>query len=111
MNSILESIFGTLLGGMFGGAMRRQIDRRVAARTRDLAVEASRVATALRAANMHLFFQDRDLCYKSVISPQGDGVGMALIGRTDEQVLPSTRARCRDRGEEESHCYRRGGRL
>jgi len=90
MNRIVESIFGGLLGGMFGVAMRRQIDRRVAARTRDLAVESSRIATALRAANMHLFFQDRDLCYKSVISPQGDGIGMALIGRTDEQVLPST---------------------
>jgi PAS domain S-box-containing protein len=89
MNRIVESIFGALLGGMFGGAMRRQIDRRVAARTRDLAVEASRIATALRAANMHLFFQDLDLCYKSVISPQGDGVGVALIGRTDEEVLPS----------------------
>jgi two-component sensor histidine kinase len=90
MNRIVESIFGGLLGGMFGGAMQRQIDRRVAARTRDLALESSRIATALRAANMHLFFQDRDLCYKSVISPQGDGVGRALIGRTDEQVLPST---------------------
>jgi PAS domain S-box-containing protein len=75
---------------LFGDAVRKQIDRRVAARTRDLAVESSRIATALRAANMHLFFQDRDLRYKSVISPQGDGAGMELIGRTDEQVLPST---------------------
>ena len=88
--NFLESIFGTLWGGISGGTMQRRIDRRVAARTRDLAVESSRIATALRAANMHLFFQDRDLCYKSVISPQGDGVAVALIGRTDEQVLPST---------------------
>jgi PAS domain S-box-containing protein len=90
MNSILESISGALLDHVFGGAMRRRIDRQVAARTRELAMEGSRIATALRAANMHLFFQDRELCYKSVISPQGDGVGVALLGRTDEEVLPST---------------------
>jgi PAS domain S-box-containing protein len=82
MNTVLERILGRVL--------RRQVDGRVAARTRDLAVESSRIAAALRGANIHLFFQDRELRYKTVISPQGDGAGVELVGRTDEQVLPST---------------------
>jgi PAS domain S-box-containing protein len=81
---------GSVLERMLGGAMRRQIDRRVAARTRDLALEAHRVAAALRGANMHLFFQDRELRYGEVIGPQGAGVGEALLGHTDDEVLPST---------------------
>jgi PAS domain S-box-containing protein len=80
----------TVLEWVLGAALRRQVDRRAAVRTRDLSVEASRIAAALRGANIHLFFQDRELRYKSVISPQGDGAGIELVGRTDEQVLPST---------------------
>jgi PAS domain S-box-containing protein len=82
MNRVLE--------WMLGATLRRAIDRRVASRIRDLAVESSRIATALRGANVHIFFQDLELRYNSVISPQGDGGGIDLLGRTDEQVLPST---------------------
>src|SRR3984893_16811348 len=75
---------------MFGHPLRERIDRRVAERMRDLANEAARVETALRCAKMHIFLQDRELRYLSVISPQGGSVGAHLLGRTDEQVLPST---------------------
>jgi PAS domain S-box-containing protein len=80
----------TIWEWLLGGALRRHIERGVAARTRVLAMESSRIADALRGANMHLFFQDRELRYKSVIGPQADGIGIELVGRTDEQVLPST---------------------
>src|ERR1700730_13445668 len=82
MNTVLEWLSGV--------ALRQQINRRVAARTRDIAVESNRIATVLRGANMHFFFQDRELRYKSVISPQRNDVGIELLGRTDEQVLTST---------------------
>jgi PAS domain S-box-containing protein len=75
---------------LFGRPLQERIDRRVAERMRDLANEAARVETALRGANMHIFFQDRELRYLSVISPQGGSVGTQLLGRTDEEVLPST---------------------
>src|SRR6266852_4809492 len=51
---------------------------------------AARIEAALRAAKMHVFFQDRDLRYTTVASAEGEGVGAELLGRTDEQVLPST---------------------
>jgi PAS domain S-box-containing protein len=72
----------TVVEWLFGAALRRLVDYRVAARMRDF-------AAAMRGANMHVFFQDRELRYKAVISLQRDGVGIELIGRTDEQVLPS----------------------
>jgi PAS domain-containing protein len=69
----------TVVEWLFGAALRRMVDYRVAARMRDF-------AAAMRGA---VFFQDRELRYKAVISLQRDGVGIELIGRTDEQVLPS----------------------
>ena len=73
-----------------GAALRRQIDRGVAARTRDLAIESNLIVDALRGADMHLFFQDCELRYKSVIGPQTARIGIELVGRTDDEVLPST---------------------
>jgi PAS domain S-box-containing protein len=72
----------TVVEWLFGAALRRLVDYRVTARMRDF-------AAAMRGANMHVFFQDREFRYKAVISLQRDGVGIELIGRTDEQVLPS----------------------
>ena len=72
----------TVVEWLFGAALRRVVDYRVAARMRDF-------AAAMRGANMHVFFQDCELRYKAAISLQRDGVGLELIGRTDEQVLPS----------------------
>ncbi len=76
MTALLEWVLGTT------------IDRRVKERTRELTAESVRVATALRGSNIHMFFQDRDLRYRSVISPN-EGA-KRLVGRTDEQILPST---------------------
>jgi hypothetical protein len=47
-------------------AFRRHIDKRVAERTEHLRHETVRIEAALRAAKMHVFFQDRDLRYKTV---------------------------------------------
>jgi len=77
-----SSRMNTVVEWLFGAALRRLVDYRVAARMRDF-------AAAMRGANMHVFFQDRELRYKAVISLQRDGVGIELIGRTDEQVLSS----------------------
>jgi PAS domain-containing protein len=62
----------------------------VTERTERLQHESARIEAALRAARMHVFFQDRDLRYKIVVSALGEGVGTELLGRTDDQVLPST---------------------
>jgi PAS domain S-box-containing protein len=80
----------TVLARWLDAAFRRHIDKRVAQRTEHLRQEAARIEAALRGAKMHVFFQDRDLRYKTVVSAHGEGVGAALLGRTDEQVLPST---------------------
>src|ERR1700722_12729387 len=80
----------TVLARWLDAAFRRHIDKRVAERTEHLRREAARIEAALRGAKMHVFFQDRDLRYKTVVSAHGEGVGAALLGRTDEQVLPST---------------------
>jgi hypothetical protein len=79
----------TVLARWLDAAFRRHIDKRVAERTEQLRREAARIEAALRGAKMHVFFQDRDLRYKTVVSAHGEGFG-ADLGRTDEQVLPST---------------------
>ena len=80
----------TALARWLDAALRRHIDKRVAERTEHLRQEAAHIEAALRGAKMHVFFQDRDLRYKTVVSAYGEGVGAELLGRTDEQVLPST---------------------
>jgi PAS domain S-box-containing protein len=80
----------SVLAWWLDAAFRRLIDKRVAERTEQLRHEMARIEAALRAAKMHVFFQDRDLRYKTVVSAQGEEVGAELLGRTDEQVLPST---------------------
>jgi PAS domain S-box-containing protein len=79
-----------VLDRMLGVALRSWIDRRVAERMREFTAATARMEAALRGAHIHVFFQDRDLRYLSVISPQGEEAGAQLIGRTDEQVLPAT---------------------
>jgi PAS domain-containing protein len=80
----------TVLARWLDATFQRYIDKRVAERTEHLRHETARLEAALRAANMHVFFQDRDLRYKTVLSAQGEGVGAELLGRTDEQVPHST---------------------
>ena len=69
----------TVVEWLFGAALRRMVDYRVTARMRDF-------AAAMRGANMHVFFQDREFRYKAVISLQRDGVDIELIGRTNCEV-------------------------
>jgi PAS domain S-box-containing protein len=80
----------TVFARWLDAAFRRQVDKRVAERTKQLRHDTVRIEAALSAAKMHLFFQDRDLRYQTVVSGRSDGVGAELLGRTDEQVLPST---------------------
>ena len=55
----------TVLARWLDAALRRHIDRRVAERSVHLRQEAARIEAALRGAKMHVFFQDRDLRYKT----------------------------------------------
>ena len=68
--------------------MRPLIERLVAESTNCLAGEIARVEAALRGANVYVFRQNRELRYLSVTG--GESVGAHLLGRTDDQVLPST---------------------
>jgi PAS domain S-box-containing protein len=79
-----------ILDKLFGPSARSRVDPHESSRMRELAAEAGRVEAALRAAKMHVFLQDRELRYLSVISPQGETIGAPLLGRTDEEVLPAT---------------------
>jgi PAS domain S-box-containing protein len=85
----MDTVLDRLLDWLIGGALARRVARQVAERTRELAAQVGRLETALRAANMHVFFQDRDLRYLSAITPQGMDAA-PLVGRSDDQVLPST---------------------
>jgi PAS domain S-box-containing protein len=80
----------TILARWLDAAFRRHIEKRVAERTEHLRQDAARIEAALRGAKMHVFFQDRDLRYQTVVNAHDGGVGAELLGRTDEQVLPST---------------------
>ena len=77
-----------ILDKLFGPSLRSRVDPHESNRMRELAAEAGRVEAALRAAKMHVFLQDRELRYLSVISPQGETISTPLLGRTDEEVCP-----------------------
>jgi PAS domain S-box-containing protein len=73
-----------------GRTLRRVIEARVAEARRDIAAQSERIAAALRGANVHVFVQDRDLRYISVIGAESEGIAAQLLGRTDDQIMPST---------------------
>ena len=64
---------------------RRELEQRVADRTKQLSLMSARFETALRGARVHVSSQDRELRYTWVYHPQAEG--SALLGRTDEEVL------------------------
>src|SRR5215471_17134913 len=66
---------------------RRELELRVAERTKELSVMTARFETALRGARVHVSSQDRDLRYTWVYYPQAKGSEAPLLGRTDEEVL------------------------
>src|SRR5215471_15873080 len=66
---------------------RRDLEQRVADRTKELILMTARFETALRGARVHVSSQDRDLRYTWVYHPQGDGSEADVLGRTDEELL------------------------
>ncbi|MCC7347349.1 MAG: PAS domain-containing protein [Variibacter sp.] len=69
-------------------AVRRDLEQRVAERTKELALVKARFETALRGAKVRIFVQDRDLRYIWAYTPEGDTAATELIGRSDEDILP-----------------------
>jgi len=67
---------------------RRDLEGRVAERTKDLGLVTARFKTALRGSKVYVSSQDRNLRYIAVTEPMlGLEIGQ-IIGRTDEDVLP-----------------------
>lgn len=75
---------------LVAAALRPFVENQVADLRQELIAKSDRITAALHGANVHIFFQDRDLRYTSVIGSAGESFGAQLLGRTDEQVLPST---------------------
>jgi PAS domain S-box-containing protein len=68
---------------------RRELELRVAERTKELSLMTARFETALSGARVHVSSQDRDLRYTWVYHPQAGASEAQLLGRTDEEVLAS----------------------
>jgi PAS domain S-box-containing protein len=68
-------------------AIRRNLEERVAQRTKELSAATARFETALRGVKAFVFAQDKDLRYTWVYNADGDS-GTDIIGQTDEDVLP-----------------------
>lgn len=68
---------------------RRDLERRVEQRTSELSLVKARFETALHGAKVYVFSQDRDLRYTWVYSPRGDEAAAEMIGRTDDEIIPS----------------------
>jgi PAS domain S-box-containing protein len=71
-------------------AAGRELENRVSERTRELGLIKAGFETALRGAEVYVFSQDRDLRYTWAYSPRGDQGELEMVGRTDEEILPST---------------------
>lgn len=70
-------------------AVRRELELRVAERTKELSLVKARFETALRGAKVYVLSQDRDLRYTWVYTPGGGEDSTELLGRTDEELLPA----------------------
>jgi two-component sensor histidine kinase/PAS domain-containing protein len=67
---------------------RRDLEGRVAERTKDLGLVTARFKTALRGSKVYVSSQDRDLRYIAITEPMlGLEIG-EIVGRTDEDILP-----------------------
>lgn len=71
-------------------AVRRELELRVAERTKELSLVKARFETALRGAKVYVLSQDRDLRYSWAYMPGGGERGAELIGRSDEELLPAS---------------------
>lgn len=68
---------------------RRDLERRVEQRTHELSLVKARFETALHGAKVYVFSQDRELRYTWVYSPRGEEAAAQMIGRTDDEIIPS----------------------
>jgi len=66
---------------------RRDLEQRVAERTKELSLMTARFETALRGARVHVSSQDRNLRYTWIYHPQAQTSAAPLLGRSDEEVL------------------------
>src|SRR5947209_8195475 len=67
---------------------RRDLESRVAERTKDLSLVTARFKTALRGSKVYVSSQDRGLRYIAITEPMlGLEIG-EIVGRTDEDILP-----------------------
>jgi len=69
--------------------LRQELEDRVKARTKELELIRKRFETALRSAQVYVFFQDRELRYTWVYDPHGVDRESTMLGRTDDEVLAS----------------------
>jgi PAS domain S-box-containing protein len=69
---------------------RRDLEERVAERTQELSLITARFQTALRGSKVHVFSQDRDLRYTAVSDPMFGLAVDNIVGRTDDEILPTT---------------------
>jgi PAS domain S-box-containing protein len=72
-----------------GGPRRHQDEHRAAGQIKELGVTRDRLEAAIADANIYIFFQDSDLRYTSVLGPRPEELSATLLGRTDEELLPS----------------------
>src|SRR6185312_12754726 len=70
-------------------AAGRDLESRVIERTKELSLVKARFETALRGARVYVFSQDRDLRYTWMYSPRGEDAAAEMIGRTDDEIIPS----------------------
>ena len=70
----------------------RDLESRVAERTKELSLVKARFETALRGAKVYVFSQDTDLKYPWMYSPGGDGAVAGMIGRADDEIFPPEQA-------------------
>lgn len=68
---------------------RSDLETRVVERTKELSLVKARFETALLGARVYVFSQDRELRYTWMYSPRGEAAAAAMIGRTDDDLVPS----------------------
>jgi two-component sensor histidine kinase/PAS domain-containing protein len=69
------------------GAIQRELEERVADRTRELSLVKARFETALRGAKVYVFSQDRELRYNWAYNPRGEDVAASILGHTDSDIV------------------------
>ena len=70
-------------------AARDELEARVEERTYELAETLQRLQAALRGSDIYLFSQDRDLRYTWINRAAFGHAPDAIVGKTDEDILPS----------------------